>query len=589
MPSPPSSELNAGADTGAPAGAAPREAVQAAREVVGVMMRTIKTLRLYDARNPIYKKALRDMGERLRGHVSRSGDLAIAVTRDGLMLGDEVLHTDDDPKEGLAFRLYTDGVRRITFREGTAAEEAKAALEILARGTALTADDDDIVTLLWNADLPNVEVEAVEDEPPTFQLMPAHHADAAQPQLDQAAHEGPEQVPEGEGPQRVHFGQESLSVFVLGPKDLAYVEQLVEREAAQDPAEDLVQILGDILSIDDSKDDFVETVDICAGLLVDFLSQGRLGDASRLMTALAAAAEGREALGPAARQSVDAILDGLGEGGLLESLKDGLAHAFAEAPPQGGAPDPARERALADLKAYLDRIRRTDARQMLAMAAEMTEAPLQEALCDTVARVCRDDRTVMLEMLSDPDPVTVQCALRVLGRVASQSDLLRLAQVSRHPDVNVRRSAVESICRIAGGAHIQLYPYLTDADSRIRRRALAMMEVSHFRQGLETLMNLVGRPVFATWEMNERRAVFNCIGTLGGDDVLGFFNGHLGRRRLGMLGGRRDEDMALCAVAGLKAVGTDAARELLETHARKGSRKVRAACEWALRELKALR
>jgi hypothetical protein len=185
--------------------------------------------------------------------------------------------------------------------------------------------------------------------------------------------------------------------------------------------------------------------------------------------------------------------------------------------------------------------------------------------------------------------VSVQCALRVLGRVASQSDLLRLAQVSRHPDVNVRRSAVEAICRIAGGAHIQLYPYLTDADSRIRRRALAMMEVSHFRQGLETLMNLVGRPVFATWEMNERRAVFNCIGTLGGDDVLGFFNGHMGRRRIGMLGGRRDEDLALCAVAGLKAVGTDAARELLETHARKGSRKVRAACEWALREMKAMR
>jgi HEAT repeat protein len=604
MPSPPSSELNADADTGAPAGAPPREAVQAAREVVGVMMRTIKTLRLYDARNPIYKKALRDMGERLRGHVGRTGDLAISVTRDGLMLGDEVLHTDDDPKEGMAFRLYTDGVRRITFREGTAAEEAKAALEILARGTALTADDDDIVTLLWNADLPNIEVEAVEDEPPAFQLMPAHHADAAQPQLDQAAHEGAGQpaagadagagagvgaVPEAEGPQRVHFGQESLSVFVLGPKDLAYVEQLVEREAAQDPAQDLVQILGDILSIDDSEDDFVETVDICAGLLVDFLSQGRMGDAGRLVTALAAVAEGREELGPEARRSVDAILDGLGEGGLLESLKDGLAQAFAEAPPQGGAPDPARVQALADLKAYLDRIRKTDARQVLAMAAEMTEAPLQEALCDTVARVCRDDRTVMLEMLSDPDPVSVQCALRVLGRVASQSDLLRLAQVSRHPDVNVRRSAVEAICRIAGGAHIQLYPYLTDADSRIRRRALAMMEVSHFRQGLETLMNLVGRPVFATWEMNERRAVFNCIGTLGGDDVLGFFNGHMGRRRIGMLGGRRDEDLALCAVAGLKAVGTDAARELLETHARKGSRKVRAACEWALREMKAMR
>jgi len=154
----------------------------------------------------------------------------------------------------------------------------------------------------------------------------------------------------------------------------------------------------------------------------------------------------------------------------------------------------------------------------------------------------------------------------------------------------VRRAAMDAVCKIAGGAHVQLYPYLTDPESRIRRRALAMIESSRFRQALDTLMAMVPRPMFATWELNERRAVFNAIGVLGGDDTIGFFNQHIGHKRLGGLlgGGRKDEDMALCAVAGLKAVGTPAAREALRTQARQGSRKVRSACEWALREMGAL-
>jgi hypothetical protein len=566
------------------------EAVRAVRELVGLLVRTLKTLRLYDARNPMYKKALRDMAERFRAHVATYGGFTIRVERERLQYGGESLHSDEDPKEGLAFRLYTDGVRGITFQPSVAAEEIKTALEILSRGTALASHDDDIVTLFWSADLPSIEVEAVEDEPPDVVLTPAMGAEGGQPDFGAAVAEAgtPEAAPRR--PERVEFGPDALSVFVLGPKEQSYVQQLVDREAGLDPVEDLVDILAGVLAVEAEDADFAETVDICSGLLVEFLSTGRLTDARRLVRALGSAAEERPALGAEGRRAVAQVLEGLGEGGLLSSLRDGLRVLIAEAEeaePEAG--EKIRARTAEDLRAYLEPVMRVDPRAVLEAAAEFADLPVRQALCDVVARVCKEDRAILFEMILETDPLLVECALNVIGRIGTASDLPRLAAANRSPDASVRRAAMDAVCKIAGGAHAQLYPYLTDPESRIRRRALAMIEVSGFRQALDTLIALVPRPVFAGWELNERRAVFNAIGVLGGDDTIGFFTQHLGRKRLGgLIGGRKDEDLALCAVAGLKAIGTPAARDVLRAQARQGSRKVRSACEWAQREMGAL-
>lgn len=581
------------------------ETVRAVRELVGLMVRTLKTLRLYDARNPMYKKALRDMAERFRAHVAAHGGFTIKVERERLQYAGESLHSDEDPKEGLAFRLYTDGVRAITFQPSVGAEEVKTAIEILSRGTSLASHDDDIVTLFWSADLPSIELEAVEDEPPTVGLAPALGGGGDQPDFgtavaDGAAAEAPAEQAGGQvgvqapepprRPERVQFGPDALSVFVLGPKEQAYIQQLIDREAAQDPVEDLVEILAGVLAVEAEDADFAETVDICAGLLVEFLSTGRLTDARRLVRALGSAAEERPNLGSDGRRAVAQVLEGLGEGGLLSSLRDGLRVLMAEAEaaePEAG--EKMRARVAEDLKAYLEPVMRVDARAVLEAASEFPDLQVRQALCDAAARVCKEDRAILFEMILETDPLLVECALSVIGQIGTASDLPRLAAANRSPDASVRRAAMDAVCKIAGGAHAQLYPYLTDPESRIRRRALAMIEVARFRQALDTLIAMVPRPMFATWELNERRAVFNAIGVLGGDDTIGFFTQHLGRKRLGgILGGRKDEDMALCAVAGLKAVGTPAAREVLRAQARQGSRKVRSACEWALREMGAL-
>jgi hypothetical protein len=80
------------------------------------------------------------------------------MTREG-----EVVYLERDRERSLAFRLFRDGVRRISLEPEVAWEELLRLLEILSiRYTGIRQSEDDIVTLLWKAGFKHIGIVAVE-------------------------------------------------------------------------------------------------------------------------------------------------------------------------------------------------------------------------------------------------------------------------------------------------------------------------------------------------------------------------------------------------------------------------------------------
>jgi len=73
---------------------------------------------------------------------------------------------------------------------------------------------------------------------------------------------------------------------------------------------------------------------------------------------------------------------------------------------------------------------------------------------------------------------------------------------------------------------------------------------------------------------------------LAGDDALSFFAPYLVRRTR-LWGKRKGEDDALCAVSGVKAICTAAAKTALENACKHHNERVQAAAKYALHELEA--
>lgn len=559
------------------------QSIQDARGLVTALLRTMKTLHLYNAKNPVHKKALKDIGERFRTYIVDNGPLHLTIAGDSICLGNQPVHTDDNPRDGLAFRLYSDGVRAISFADGLSDEEARRAVTVFAAGTSMSSADDDMVTLFWNADLPHVTLDVIEDDAPVGELNPTQ--EDLPPVTTEQLVAAVELDTETTTAPTVELGADVLGVFHLTAEEHGYLEKLIRWEETVDPVEDLVGILLDVLSIEDDDDEFDEMIEAYAGLLRDFLSQGSFETTIRQVRALREMNTSRENMSDRMKAAVLQVWKNLGTGENLEALNSGIHAVFGEQDDTDmGRLDQVREQDLTLLKTYVGLLHAVDPIALLGVAANTRIIAVRDCLCDQVAQVSDSRRSELFTALHNSDAGLVQCALRVVHQIGQSSDLPELSALANHADARVRRGALEAIIHITNGAHEAVLPYLSDQEAPLRRRALGAVTSANYRGALPPLQALIASDDFSEWELNERRAVFAAAGQLGGDDMMSFFDSHLKRRRI-LFGGKKNEDMSLCAVAGLRAVGTEAARKSLAAAERHRNQRIRAAATAALREL----
>lgn len=127
------------------------------------LSRAARSFLLYEPRNKAIRDFLQDYRENMLATLAAHGSMSLDIrpfemTRDG-----EVVYLERDRERSLAFRLFRDGVRRITIEPGVVWEELLRLLEILSiRYTGIRQSEDDIVTLLWKAGFKSIGIVAVE-------------------------------------------------------------------------------------------------------------------------------------------------------------------------------------------------------------------------------------------------------------------------------------------------------------------------------------------------------------------------------------------------------------------------------------------
>jgi hypothetical protein len=145
---------------GPPARSAP---ARAAAEVLTALAHTIRSFILYDAANERIHSFLKDLRAKFEGFLAAHGEMALDVHPWEITLGDETVYSDPDRERSLAFRLYRDGVRRLTIRAGLEWDELVTLIGILSiRYKGVRTQEDDVVTLLWRAGFRHVQLVATE-------------------------------------------------------------------------------------------------------------------------------------------------------------------------------------------------------------------------------------------------------------------------------------------------------------------------------------------------------------------------------------------------------------------------------------------
>jgi len=127
------------------------------------LSRAARSFLLYEPRNQAIRDFLQDYRENMLATLAAHGTMALDIRPFEMTREGEVVYLERDRERSLAFRLFRDGVRRITIEPGVVWEELLRLLEILSiRYTGIRQSEDDIVTLLWKAGFKSIGIVAVE-------------------------------------------------------------------------------------------------------------------------------------------------------------------------------------------------------------------------------------------------------------------------------------------------------------------------------------------------------------------------------------------------------------------------------------------
>ena len=105
--------------------------VPLAKDVVMVLVKTIKASRMYLPNNPVYQKFYDEFLDKLKAFFNEEESLSFLVDRFELtFMGKQVYH-NPDREDNLSLMFFKDGIREFCFHKGITPEEAHGFIDLM--------------------------------------------------------------------------------------------------------------------------------------------------------------------------------------------------------------------------------------------------------------------------------------------------------------------------------------------------------------------------------------------------------------------------------------------------------------------------
>lgn len=543
------------------ADAATRAEVQ---EVVRGFARALRTHLLYEGHSPALDKFVESLRARMTGLWERLPYLNVQVEEREILWEGIAVFTAAEERENLAFLLYKDGVRELSFMPGFEGDDLDAFLAILARIHRLKLDEEDLLTLLWDHDWGHFRYRYVE---PLSEGVKLPESGGAAPA---AVSFSPQQDPEPLT-QTVSTEDFREALYFLDEVEMRRLEAEVRREMDRDLWSDVMNALFDRLE-DGKADRQTQVVSIAGDLLPTLLGAGRLDKAAYMLGELVAiATSGRKLPGPVFR-AMRGLFDQLARPETVAELVRIVEESGDSLP---------REH-LGALLAYFP----PESLGPLLRAGESSASEAARAALMTAAeRLAAPNPAALRTFAQDADPAIAAGAARLVGRLRVAEAGPDVARLLGRTEARVRLAAVESLAELrsptASGA---LEPVLDDEDREVRvaaARALATLRWSAARPRLEAALE---SKRLREADLTERIAFFEAYGGLAGADGVALLDRILNGKS--WLGRRETGEMRACAALGLGRIRHPAAEKVLGVAAADPDPVVRSAVGRALRTVR---
>jgi hypothetical protein len=558
------------------------------KRLLALLDKTAKSSRTYGSTNPVAQKFFQQLFEGLTAHLATYSKLAFLVQRSELYFnGEAVYRSDQDSSnESVAFKLYSDGIRELTFFEGLPAEDLSYLLDSLWGSLDPNEDDDDIVTRLWSKNLSTITMVTAEEivksstgedvfALPTAEAMKApesslrdlldrEQAKARKEKTLGADESSPLGGKPAGGANRFKSGQVG---FEVSEEDLAALVKEIDAESKRDNTIYLLDMLTAILASEKSPAILTKLLGLWETLLDSLSAQGKWTALDSVLGLLHVTVEVRPDLGDDQKKQLTAILDNLARPERMKMIETYL-NKTPDAPMEG-------------LPTVLLSLMPAAVPILCTLLANLETPSHQAIVAEAIEALAKDQPDPLLRGLSDRRPRYVKNLLTILLKWNNPRFIDAIEKLVRYPDVQVRKEVVRAIgVYRPNGNGIKLVAFLNDAEESVRLAALKLLVTGQYKAPYSAWSPLVSADTFIARPHSEKRAMFLAMRTTSGDEVIPFFESLF--TEWSWTNRKKKEELAILAAEALGKLPTPAALITLELGQKKGNATVRQACASAI-------
>ncbi len=530
-------------------------------DLLRALSTAMRSFRLYGGESPMLGRFLDALRARLVALFEHVPVVHLHIDEDEIRWEGHVVYPTGGESGDLAFLFYKDGIRGLTFLSGFEGE-VQAFLSLLSKAPHLREEEDDLVTLLWQADLEGLRYEYF--EPGNEGVDP--------PGLDGKA---PEPVDVRDVRAAASEPSTSLSpddfqetLYFLDDSELRRVAEMVKSEADRDLLGDVLAALFDRME-DGDEERQARIVQILNELLPSILSSGQFERSGLLLQELVDLASRGETLSAPAMKEIRGIFDLLARPEtihqLVETLEeqpgalqgDSLGKLLGYFPPE----------ALAPLMRAVEAVPRPDVKRVLERAID---------------RLVEANRDAVVGLLRDPDPGVAAGAARWAGRLSIGAAVSGVVNLLEHSEPRVRSAAISALQDLrAAAAGRSLLPLLDDTDRDVRIAAARTIAALDFAPARPSLEAAITSKELRSADRTEKLAFFEAYGRLAGGDGVALLDRALNGKS--WLGRGESAETRACAALALARVRHPSARDSLMAAVNDADPVVRTAVARALR------
>lgn len=542
-------------------------------ELLQTMLKGLRAFQMYLPNNPIHQRAALNVKSAFGPIWSAVDELTLTVGETELHWEGEVVYSQLNKNECLAWMLYKDGMRVLTIRKDAEQEEVVQFLELLNRVRFLPADaGDDLMTLLWEQDFQLIHYQFTDllgDAEP-LEGSPAAVGGSADPvtaetRRGQVQEEAPAR-PKGV----VDLEDFDATLYFLEEAEINYVVQQVEEEYRRDVRQAALHGLFDLLELQTDDRVRLEILGVLDMLFPNLLNKGEFRTVAAVMRETRLISSRAQTLTEEQRRRLHDFEAQLSQPAIVVQLVQSLDEAAALASDE-------------DVTEVLRELRPTALGSLIDSLPRLTNASVRSLLETTIDRLATNHPAEVMRLLRDPPGESLPAVVALAGRLGLQQAVPGLGELLGNPDPSVRLATVQALETIgSAGALTHIDRAIEDDDRAVRLIAVRAVGSRGYKGALRRIETVVMGKAVKELDLTEKMAFFDAYGAIAGPPALKTLSEMLLPR--GLLKLRQASETRACAAIALGKIRTPEAREILARAADDKDLVVRNAVSRALRE-----